>query len=243
MKANTYDSTCQAARKIIEAILAELNKEKEKVFNIAVSGGTTPVVAMDIWANDYSEQTPWDRIQFYWVDERCVWPDSPESNYGTAKRFMFDFVPVPLKNIHPIIGPDNAEEEAKRYSAMVKGNLPCEEGIPIFDFVLLGIGDDGHTSSIFPNRMDLMESDKIYVATVNPYNLKKRVAMTGPTIMSAKRTWFFVTGPEKANVVKNIFENKERALLLPAGYVAWNARNTEFFLDRSAAAFLSPFIK
>lgn len=243
MKANTYDSTCQTARELIEAILAELDKDKDKVFNIAISGGTTPVVAMDIWANDYADRTPWDRIQFYWVDERCVWPDSPDSNYGTAKRFMFDLVSIPLKNIHPIIGPDNAEEEAKRYSTMVKSNLPCEDGVPIFDIVLLGVGDDGHTSSIFPNRMDLMTSDKVYVVTVNPYNLKKRVAMTGPTIMSAKHTWFFITGAEKANVVRNIFEDKERALQIPSGYVAWNARNTEFFLDRAAAALLSPFIK
>lgn len=243
MKANTYDSTCQTARELIEAILVEVNKDKEKVFNIAVSGGTTPAVAMDIWANDYVKETPWDRIQFYWVDERCVWPDSPDSNYGTAKRFMFDLVPIPLKNIHPIIGSDNAEEEAKRYSSMVKANLPCENNVPIFDIVLLGVGDDGHTSSIFPNRMDLMKSDKVYVETVNPYNQKKRVAMTGPTILSAKNTWFFVTGVEKANIIKIIVKNKERALQYPAGYVAWNARNTRFFFDRSAATFLSPFIK
>lgn len=243
MKANTYDSTCQTARQLIEAILGELKKDTDKVFNIAISGGTTPVVAMDIWANDYADETPWDRLQFYWVDERCVWPDSPDSNYGTAKRFMFDFIPLPLKNIHPIIGPDNAEEEAKRYSAMVKAKLPEENNVPIFDLVLLGIGDDGHTSSIFPDRMDLMHSDKVYVVTVNPYNLKKRIAMTGPVIMQAKNTWFFVTGPEKANVIKNIFENKERALQIPAGYIALNARNTEFFLDRSASVFLSPFLK
>lgn len=243
MKTNTYDTTCQTAREFIQAILAELNNDKERIFNIALSGGTTPVLALDIWANDYADQTPWDRMQFYWVDERCVWPDSAESNFGTAKRFMFDLVPIPSKNIHPIIGPQDAEEEAKRYSAMIRACIPCEDDIPIFDFVFLGVGDDGHTSSIFPDMMDLMTSDKLYAVTANPYNHRERIAMTGAAMMAAKRTWFLVTGGEKASIMRTIIENRKQAEQCPAGYIAWNARNTEFFVDRSAATFLSPFLK
>lgn len=225
---NNYRLASDAARAMMEAFLGELREHPEKDFRIALSGGSSPTVLFDIWANEFSELTPWEKIHFYWVDERCVPASSLESNYGMAKRLLFDPIDVDKTHIHPIMGDNNPQEEAKQYSALVKSELPLEDGIPIFDFVWLGIGDDGHVSSIFPGQENLLHVSEPYVVSTNPYNNQQRIAMTGNPMIKAIHTWFFVTGKNKANILRKI-SNQDTAREYPSGYVIWNSYDAELF--------------
>ena len=147
-----------------------MNEEPDRVFNIAVSGGNTPALMFDLWANEYMDITPWDRMRIYWVDERCVPAEDYESNYGTMRRLLLDEVGMPDEYVYPIYGVNRPEIEAKNYSTLVCRTVPLWGGFPAFDVVLLGAGDDGHTSSIFPGQEYLLSSFHPYEVSVNPYN-------------------------------------------------------------------------
>lgn len=224
---NNYQRASEAASAMIESLLREMRQYPENIFRIALSGGNTPAVLFELWAKEFADLTPWERLHFYWVDERCVPCDSSKSNYGMAKRLLFDPVGLDEKQIHPINGDCNYGEEAKRYSLLVKSEVPREEGVPIFDVVFLGIGDDGHTSSIFPDHERLLTVDEPYVSTVAPDG-QSRIAMTGKPMIQAIHTWFFVTGKEKIAILREVC-NKKNIDKYPASYVLWHAKNAELF--------------
>ena len=150
---NFYASPVQASQTLITHILEAMDKELERPFTIALSGGTTPATLFEVWEREYAAYTPWSRIYFYWVDERCVPPGDDQSNFGLAYRLLFSKVGIPASHYYRIVGEGAPEEEAKQYSSIVKTTVPTVDGVPVFDFVLLGIGEDGHTSSIFPLRL------------------------------------------------------------------------------------------
>ena len=165
------------------------------------------------------------RMRIYWVDERCVPAEDYESNYGTMRRLLLDEVGMPDEYVYPNLWSDRPEIEAKNYSTLV---LPHGSafggGFPAFDVVLLGAGDDGHTSSIFPGQEYLLSSFHPYEVSVNPYNGQKRIAMTGCLLFAAKNLIFFITGKNKADVVRDILDSGDTG---PAAYVAtmpsvWN---------------------
>lgn len=224
---NNYQLASEAARAMIESLLREMRHYPQNIFRIALSGGSTPAMLFDVWANEFADLTPWERLHFYWVDERCVPSTSLESNYGMAKRLLFDVVGVEKSHIHPINGDCNYGEEAKRYSLLVKSEVPRESGVPVFDIVFLGIGNDGHTSSIFPGQESLLSADDPYVCTLSPKG-QERIAMTGKPMIRAIHTWFFVTGKEKINILREV-SNKQNIDKYPASYVLWHARGAEFF--------------
>lgn len=224
---NNFPHATEAAAAMIESLLREMRQYPENVFRIALSGGRTPAVLFELWAKEYAGQTPWERLHFYWVDERCVPHDSPESNFGMAKRLLFDPAGVDKSHIHPINGDCNYGEEAKRYSLLVKSEVPREEGVPIFDIVFLGIGDDGHTSSVFPDHKRLLTVFEPYVSTTSPDG-QARISMTGRPMIEAIHTWFFVTGKGKINILREVC-NKKNIDKYPASYVLWHARNAELF--------------
>ena len=131
------------------------------------------------------------RMRIYWVDERCVPAEDYESNYGTMRRLLLDEVGMPDEYVYPIYGVNRPEIEAKNYSTLVCRTVPLWGGFPAFDVVLLGAGDDGHTSSIFPGQEYLLSSFHPYEVSVNPYNGQKRIAMTGCLLFAAKNLIFF----------------------------------------------------
>lgn len=225
-----YLHASEAARAIIVALLKEMQQEPDKIFRIALSGGTTPALLFKLWANEFADLTSWEHLHFYWVDERCVSPESPDSNYGMAKHLLFDRVPVSPVQIYRIIGENEPREEAVQYSALVKSSLHLKEGIPVFDFIFLGIGADGHTSSIFPGQNELLFFAEPYAVSVNPYNGQYRIALTGQLLVKALHTWFLVTGQEKAGIIRNIL-NEETSELYPAGYVLHNAQDARLYTD------------
>ena len=182
----TPTSPVQASQTLITHILEAMDKELERPFTIALSGGTTPATLFEVWEREYATYTPWSRIYFYWVDERCVPPGDDQSNFGLAYRLLFSKVGIPASHYYRIVGEGAPEEEAKQYSSIVKTTVPTVDGVPVFDFVLLGIGEDGHTSSIFPDHQELLTAGEPYEVSVNPYNKTVRICMTGRPLIEAQ---------------------------------------------------------
>lgn len=203
-------------------------------FNIAVSGGSTPKIIFQTLAENYKDIIDWNKVNFYWGDERCVPPDSEESNYRMTKEILFDNINIPSSNIHRIIGENNPKIEAVRYSNLLKNNIPLVNEFPQFDFVMLGLGEDGHTASIFPDRLDLFETDKICDAVVNPVTLQNRITITGNVINNSKSAAFFVTGKGKSPILKSILNDKLN--YFPASLVKISNNNLEWYLDKDATS-------
>lgn len=232
MKTYVYSTAVETARALIKYIIGLMEAEPQKIFHIAFSGGSTPALMFDLWTEEeYRSITPWMRMRIYWVDERCVPAEDSESNYGNMCRLLLEKVNMPEEYIHPIDGSRRPDQEAKRYSAMVRSSVPLRHGFPTFDLVLLGAGDDGHTSSIFPGQEHLLSSFHLYEVSVNPYNGQKRIAMTGCLLFNARQLIFLITGKSKVDVVRDIVKSGDTG---PAAYVAHHALNVNLFLDEPA---------
>lgn len=223
MNDNLYASPVQASQALITRMLEAMAKEPERPFTIALSGGTTPAVLFEVWEREYAAYTPWTRVYFYWVDERCVPPTDDQSNFGLANRLLLSKVGISPTHYFRIVGEGVPQEEARLYSSLVKATVPTEDGVPVFDFVLLGIGEDGHTSSVFPDRKDLLAAEESYCVSVNPYNKSVRICMTGLPMMKAKHTCFLVTGENKCRILNEILD-KTKECTYPASYIWHHAR-------------------
>lgn len=196
----------------------ELLRTKAEI-NIALSGGNTPKDLFKKLSEKYSRKIEWNRINFYWVDERCVEPASEESNFGNAYKALFKNISISPARLHRIKGESPAEEESVRYSELVKHNVPSKSTLPEFDIILLGIGEDGHTASIFPDQMDLLTSARLYTVSNHPLSLQVRITMTGNLINNAKIIYFLVSGSTKFAIVNNILSGSEKAKQYPASYI------------------------
>lgn len=237
MNISVYPTPLETACELIVHIIEQLNKNTGPFFNVAFSGGNGPLLMFKLWKEEYKNLTPWEKLCIYWVDERCVSADSPESNYGLMRSLLLSHVPVPNEQIFPIQGENDPIAEALRYSEIVKKGLPAMSDLPIFDLVLLGAGTDGHTSSIFPGQEYLLTSCKTYEPSEHPVSKQKRIALTGQPIIHAKETIFLITGQEKAAVVADICHSPQAG---PAAYIAHHAKNTKLYVDSGAAALINP---
>jgi 6-phosphogluconolactonase len=164
--------------------------------------------------------------------------DSPDSNYGNADKYLFSKIKIDDSNLHRIKGEDNPSYEAAKYSRIVMANVTAKNSIPCFDIILLGIGEDGHTASIFPNQMGLLTSEKIYDVSFHPVTMQRRITMTGKTINNAENIYFLVSGESKLKIVNDILEESEDAQNYPAYYV--NPKNGTIFwvMDKEASYLL-----
>ncbi len=235
MKLSVFSSSIETSRALILRLVELMNEEPDRMFNIAVSGGNTPALMFDLWANEYLDITPWNRMRIYWVDERCVPSEDSDSNYGLMRNLLFGVAPIPYENVFRIRGEAKPAKEAMRYSELVKLQVPHKLGWPEFDIILLGAGDDGHTSSIFPGQENLLTSDSCYVVSTHPYNGQKRIAMTGYPILNARHVIFLITGKGKADVVQDMCNMEDAG---PAAYIAHRAQNVELFMDKGAALYV-----
>ena len=207
----------------------------ERPFHIALSGGSTPKIVFDVLAEEFSEDMNWNHIHFYWGDERCVSPDDEESNYKMTVEHLLSKIDIPEENIHRIRGEENPKEEAKRYGALLEDLLPHELGLPQFDLVILGMGDDGHTASIFPHELNLWISPDNCEVAIHPESGQRRVSLTGRIINNAKTVVFLVTGESKAEKVRIIVDREEGYLKYPASHVSPKTKDLVWFLDAAAA--------
>jgi 6-phosphogluconolactonase len=207
---------------------------KNSILHIALSGGSTPKEVFKELAAHFKNRIDWSKVQFYWGDERCVSSDDKESNYRMAYEHLFSKVGIPSGNIHRIKGENNPEEEAVRYAALLETRLPDHNMQPQFDLVILGIGDDGHTASVFPNQIRLWNSKSHCEVAEHPETGQKRVTLTGSIINNAKEVAFLVTGENKAQIIFEIIKKKGNYTSYPASLVAPHSGRLNWFLDADA---------
>jgi 6-phosphogluconolactonase len=211
--------------------LSSLTQENEQV-NIALSGGSTPETIFDMLSQEYRETVNWDKIRFFWGDERCVPPGDPESNFNMTHQHLFSLLPVSENNIFRIKGELPPQEALKDYREVIDNELPKNGGLPLFDVVLLGMGDDGHTASVFPHEIDLWDSSELCEIGTHPTSGQKRVTLTGKVINNAREIVFLVTGKNKAEKVDEILNEKGDYQKYPAARV--NRDKSLWLLDQEA---------
>ena len=209
-------------------------------FHVALSGGSTPKIVFDVLAEHFSDKVGWSKVHFYWGDERCVPPTDDESNYKMTVEHLFSKIEVPEANIHRIRGEEEPNTEAICYANLLEINLDEIEGTPQFDLVILGMGDDGHTASIFPHQINLWNAEDHCVVATHPESGQKRVSLNGKVINTAKEVAFLVTGASKAEKVKAVVEKTEGSKAYPATLVDPKSGNLVWFLDEDAATDLNP---
>lgn len=208
---------------------------------IAISGGGSPRPVFALLADPnepYRAAVPWDKLWVFWVDERCVPPESPDSNYGVARALLLDKVPLPPERVIRIEGELQPEEAAARYESAIRGHFRLEGAeVPIFDVVQLGMGDDGHTASLFPHTEALHELGRIAVANHVPQQAQSwRVTLTWPVINAAREVFFLIDGAKKADPVGRVLTGAYDPETLPSQLIQPQNGRLLFLLDRAAAA-------
>jgi 6-phosphogluconolactonase len=219
-------------------LIVDAHAKNKKVF-AAISGGSTPSGMFKKFAKKYGKESLLKNIHIFWVDERCVPPKSSESNYGNAKKYLLKKIDIPEENIHRIRGEDNPDEEAVRYTGEIKGIVPVHNGLPCFDIILLGIGEDGHFASIFPDRLDLIKTDEICAVSVYPKNGQKRITLTGSVINNAQEIVVLASGFSKADALSEVIKSKDYSGLMPAGYIKPVHGNITWLMDTDASVKLN----
>lgn len=235
-----FENAELSARAVADLMLEKANakKQQSQYFNIAVSGGSTPKFLFSLLAEeDYRTLIPWESIRFFWVDERCVEPTHPESNFGMTYDALLQFAFVPAENIFRMKGEDIPDNEADRYKNLLRSKLPAKNGFPVFDLILLGLGEDGHTASIFPDNLSLLDSEKTVDVATHPVSGQKRITLTGKTINNADEIVFLINGEKKAKIVADIINQTPEAKKYPANYINNAAGQCSFYLDKEAVIF------
>lgn len=207
----------------------------ENPVHIALSGGSTPKAIFDYMAANFGESIKWVNAHFYWGDERCVAPTDEESNYKMTVDHLLSKVDFPAANIHRVLGENDPKEEAIRYGKVLTENLISVNDTPQFDLVILGMGDDGHTASVFPYQMELWDSEENCEVAQHPDSGQNRVTITGKVINQAKEVAFLVTGAGKQEKVEEIIDQKGDYNLYPASRVSPKSGKLTWYLDEAAA--------
>ena len=203
-------------------------------FVVALSGGVTPRRLYErLAAPPYLSSVPWSRVQVLWGDERCVPPDHAASNYRMAREALLDHVPIPAENVHRIHGEDAPVAAAKAYERTLRTVL---RGAPI-DLVLLGLGDDGHTASLFPGppASEVADGEPWVAARYHAAGALWRVTLTPVVINAAAEVLFLVSGEAKATIVRRVLEGPQQPQELPAQLIAPVDGRILWLLDAAAA--------
>lgn len=204
------------------------------VFTLALSGGVTPLPLFHLLSSpDWAERLPWEKIIVYWVDERCVGPDDPSSNYGMAQRELLSHVPVTW--FYRMKGEDDPVQAAHAYEDLLKEHFRLTPGqFPKFDCILLGLGEDGHTASLFPGEHGMEEKERIVIDQYVRSLRADRLTLTLPVLNNARCCMFLVTGKEKHQVLSralNLLAEPE----LPAQFVRPRLGELLWIVDEGAA--------
>ena len=205
--------------------------------SFVLSGGSTPRSLYTILGSEYKNKTSWDRVCFFWGDERCVPPDNDESNYKMAYDTLISRINISEKNVHRMPAEKPHHKAALEYELLLK-MLFSELKYPSFDLVMLGLGEDGHTASLF-NAGDMNPADERWVKDVYSEKFDKwRITMTLPVFNNAKNIIFLVSGKNKAGIVKSVLEEKNK--LLPAEHINTYKGDLIWCLDKEAASMINP---
>ncbi len=215
----------------IGQLLYDKSNNQERL-NIALSGGSTPKAIFDELVLNYKDKIDWNKIHLYWGDERCVPPNDSESNYKMTYDHLLSKVNFPEQNVHRVKGELNVNKACKDYIDEIDKTIGKVNDLPQFDIVILGMGADGHTASIFPYQIELWDSEDICVPAKHPESGQERVSFSGKLINNAKEIYFLVTGIDKAEKVAKIINQKNNYLSYPASLV----KTPLWFLDEEAAS-------
>ena len=231
----------ETAEQVVESLAKTLQdlSEGDKPVHISLSGGSTPKLLFKTLSQaPYQDSIKWYNLHFWWGDERCVEPKDPESNFGEANELLFSHIEIPKQNLHRILGEAPPEQEALRFSQEMSEVIPHKNGMPSFDWILLGMGTDGHTASLFPNRTDFTDQNISTVAQ-HPESDQFRVSKTAKLIANSDRVTYLVLGEAKAEILREIQQKPVESLPYPAARVKSTRGQTEWYLDLPAAKFLT----
>jgi len=206
--------------------------------HISLSGGSTPRLLFKfIAASDYAQRIKWQKLHLWWGDERCVPPNDLDSNYGQCKHFLLDHIMIPEINIHRIRGEDAPEQEVIRYTQALNQLVPQHNNLPQFDWVLLGMGEDGHTASLFPEAFNVQDDHLMLLAT-HPTSKQLRISKSAQLIAHSRRVTYLILGESKANMVQLINQPDINKANYPAAIIHALQGTTEYYLDAAAAKYL-----
>jgi len=231
----------EAATRLVATARASV--ARQGAFSVALAGGSTPRRLYSLLADEqepFRQQLPWDRMQFFWGDERCVPPDHADSNYRMANEAMLSRVPVPAENIHRIHAENHdVAWAAEAYSEELRKVLDgVDAQMPRLDMVLLGMGPDGHTASLFPGSAALKEQSRCVVENWVEKFKSNRVTMTAPLLNRAALVIFLVQGAEKAQVLREVLHGDYQPELYPSQLIQPVDGECLWLVDQAAAGLL-----
>jgi len=220
-----------------EAAVRTINEsvQRNDSFSIALSGGNTPRTLYRLFSTGFRDQIPWTKVHVFWGDERYVPRADPQSNYRMARETLLDAVPCPVGNIHPmpteLPDPDLA---AREYEKTLRNYF--SEDWPRFDLVLLGLGEEGHTASLFPGSPALNENKRWVVAVKAPSKPAQRLTLTLPAITGASNIYLLITGSNKAQALHHVLTGSPDRKSYPASGIRRAKGTVIWWLDQAAAA-------
>lgn len=227
-----FETAQQAVEKIAQEFKAY--SEKGTPVHISLSGGSTPKLLFKTLAQaPYANEIQWQNLHFWWGDDRMVPPTDEQSNYGEVQKLLFDHINIRAENIHRIRGEENVETELARFSQELTACVPDLA----FDWIILGMGNDGHTASLFPHQTNF-DDPNVAVIAKHPESGQIRISKTAKLIEKAKRITYLVTGAAKAEILKEIEETPAERLPYPAAKIQAQNGVTEWYLDKDAARLL-----
>jgi 6-phosphogluconolactonase len=230
----------RAAQHFVEMAAEAVQRNGQARF--AISGGSTPKAAFKLLADPgqpWRSRMPWDKLDLYWVDERTVPPDHPDSNYRMTREALLDHVPLSPEQVHRMEGELEPEVAAARYESMLRNTFRLEGAeSPRFDLIALGMGDDGHTASIFPHTEAIHSMGGLVTANQVPQKDTWRITLTWQVINYASSVFFLIGGADKAEVLRNVFMGPRDPESLPSQLIWPSSGILTLFLDKNAAALL-----
>ncbi len=230
------DGLNRAAARRISALAAE-SCSARGAFHIALSGGSTPRHLYELLATaEFRDGIDWRRVHVYFGDERCVPPEHPDSNYGMAASALLRHVPIPPQQVHRIaMAMTSVRQDAWRYMQLIATRVPRDaQGVPSFDLVLLGMGTDGHTASLFPYSCILHAHQLVAAVYVDKFH-SWRISITYPLLNHARRLMFLAAGADKADMLRHIHVDPPGNAPVPIQRIAAQGA-VEWLLDSAAAA-------
>jgi 6-phosphogluconolactonase len=234
----TYRDSQAVARALADLFVdyGRMAMAERGAFYVALSGGNTPRAAYELLAEDsLRDELSWSDVFIYFGDERCVPPDDEQSNYRMAQRAFLDAVGVPHANVHRIRGEADPGEAANEYASILRTDLG---NAPQFDLVMLGLGPDGHTASLFPGTPPETDDDALVRAVYAPSQMSWRVTVTPKVINLAGTVAFAVEGPEKAPILAAVYEGPVDPVKYPAQIVHPASGRLIWLVDEFAAGML-----
>ena len=231
------EAMSQAAADLFVSLSRDALASKGR-FAVAFSGGTTPRRFLSLLATSpYQERITWASMYIFWADERCVPRGHPDSNYKLVHEALLSKVPIPEENIHWINGEKKPEQAAREYEDSLRQFFETQS-FPVFDLIILGVGVDGHTASLFPGTTAVHERTRIALPVYAEVPKPDRVTLTLPVLNNASQVLFLASGREKAVVLHEIHEDGNPKLY-PAGLVRPVHGRLTWLIDRGAASLLA----